>query len=110
MESNGTNFVAHSTILPGGGDGFNDGAFFTNFLARNRAQKIRAIVPIAGGGDVPMPALVVHGKDDPTVDQENGVGTATAWAEFLRSINRETEGDHAVRALRSFESGPKPRY
>ena len=62
--------------------GFSDGAFFTNFMGQTRAQKIRAIVPVSGGGGggALMPALVVHGKDDPNVGAENGIESAKQWA------------------------------
>ncbi len=70
--------------------GHSSGGFFTNSLACERADVLRGIAPVSGGGPLtfgntacvgPVAALVAHGENDETVAFSSGEGSRDHWLE-----------------------------
>jgi len=66
--------------------GFSHGAMFTNNLTCWRAAKLSAVAPTGGSGPwfgasctASLPAMITHGKTDPTVSYADGVKTRDYW-------------------------------
>ena len=80
--------------------GFSSGGFFTNHLACERGDRLRAIAPQSGGGPYwpdsaynddgqlkcpthAVPALIIHGNDDPTVPNDaSPANLSGGWQSF----------------------------
>jgi len=62
--------------------GYSNGAFFVNWLASQRRNKITALASVAGGGGywVSLPAIVVHGYQDTFVSFTEGNQTRENYA------------------------------
>jgi polyhydroxybutyrate depolymerase len=68
--------------------GKSNGGFFVNALARYRANTIRAIAAVAGGGPPSsgvgrVAAMIVHGRADTAVSIEKGIFSRDYW----RTVN-----------------------
>ena len=68
--------------------GHSSGGFFTNSLACERADVLRGIAPVSGGGPNgfancvgPVAAWIAHGENDETVDFSSGEGSRDYWLE-----------------------------
>lgn len=70
--------------------GHSSGGFFTNTLACQRADVLRGIAPVSGGGPFsfgnnscvgPVAAWIAHGENDETVDFSSGEGSRDHWLE-----------------------------
>lgn len=64
--------------------GHSYGGFFSNALACNRSDVLRAIGPTSGGGPngscgSPVAAILLHGTDDGTVNISSGRGSRDYW-------------------------------
>jgi polyhydroxybutyrate depolymerase len=67
--------------------GHSSGGYFTNALGCVRGDVIRGIAPQSGAGPInsksckgPMPAIIIHGKNDTSVKPEEGVKSRDFWA------------------------------
>lgn len=70
--------------------GHSSGGFFTNSLGCERADVLRGIAPVSGGGPSsfgnsscagPVAAWIAHGENDDTVDFSSGEGSRDYWLE-----------------------------
>lgn len=69
--------------------GHSSGGYFSNVLGCQRADVLRGIAPVAGGGPVidgeeptcqgPVSAWIAHGEEDPTVPFSEGEGSLEWW-------------------------------
>ena len=69
--------------------GHSSGGYFTNVLGCQRADVLRGIAPVAGGGPVidgvqptcggPVSAWIAHGEEDQTVQLSEGEGSLEWW-------------------------------
>lgn len=64
--------------------GFSNGGFFSNLLGCERPHAVAAIAPAAGAMECmprePVPAIVLHGTADRTIEFDLGVAAARRWA------------------------------
>lgn len=93
--------------------GFSYGARFVNHLGCKRPDVVRAIVPGGGAWDKesecvqPMPVLVIHRTNDPTMRIAGGRDAAARWAK-IDGCSRETlfvDFDRGCSAFRDCAAG-----
>lgn len=62
--------------------GYSNGAFFSNMVGQKRSGKVKAIIAVAGGGggEVKIPAMIVHGRSDQWVSFYSGWNSMKNWA------------------------------
>lgn len=66
--------------------GFSNGAYFSHLLACVMADRIAAIAPVSGGKRPtpcsptrPVPALIIHGRQDDVIDVADGRAARDSW-------------------------------
>ncbi len=89
--------------------GFSNGGFVSNLLGCLRPKQLAAIAPVAGGmvctpAD-PVPALVIHGTADRTVEFELGVGAARKWAVRDGCAEGSRDDEHGCKMRSSCTTG-----
>ena len=78
--------------------GFSYGGYMTNVLGCGRGGVVRAIAPLSGAGPfgpcygAPVAALVIHGRDDVTIELADGEASRDHW----RAVARCAMTTHAV--------------
>ncbi len=76
--------------------GYSNGAALANQLGCTRADELRAMAAVAGGGPWaecagPLPTLIAHGSRDPVVPIEEGVASRDQWR-MKNGCDDESEG------------------
>jgi poly(3-hydroxybutyrate) depolymerase len=76
--------------------GYSNGAFFTNMIGQRKADKIKAIIAVAGGGGGgPMiPAMIVHGRSDQYVSFGSGFQAMRNWATSDKCVLPKSDDGH----------------
>jgi polyhydroxybutyrate depolymerase len=89
--------------------GFSNGGFFSNLLGCERPHALAAIAPVAGAMECtprkPMPAIVLHGTADRTIEFKLGVAAARQWATLDGCAEGSQEDDHGCRTRSSCTQG-----